>query len=247
MKRSVAIFSALVRTSLKAASTGKKKFHVCTVATVNKEKLQQLLFSAARNLIDIDVLGMWLPFKGTGQKLTYIKNYVKNLQDDDIVLFVDAYDVLILATARVILQKFAKMETECVFGAEANLSFQKQLEPYFKSPSKFKYLNSGTFMGYAGFLKTMLNEIPIDEVKDDQSQLMLYYVEHMDRIKLDTNCELFFPLAKVTPDEFRIDKIDKTVECLLTGTKPCIIHGNSLKGKAIYQAIYRAFFETKKT
>lgn len=223
-----------------------EKFFVCTVASKNTKTLKQLLQSCNSNGIQIYVMGIDLPYKGNGQKLTYIKNYIRNMPNDNIVLFVDAYDTLILSSKERILKNFLARDTQCVFGAEAQLSPASigYLRPQFpETPNKFKYLNSGTFIGYVGYLRQMLNMInPIKENQSDQGQLIQYYVKHTDEIQLDYECELFFTLHQIDPSEYSINKRDKNVTCLITNTVPCVIHGNG-DGKTAYQRIFNTLFK----
>lgn len=222
-------------------------FHVCTVASKKTEGFEQLMDSCKLYNIEIDVLGMDLPYNGNGQKLIYIKEYLNTLSDNDIIMFVDAYDTLILANKETILDKFLEKNVTCIFSAETNLWPHKELASRFPiSPTKFKYLNSGSFIGYVKYLKYLLEQISPIQYTSDQGQLITYYVDHQDEIQLDFFCEFFFPLTYIEKNELVIDVEDKVVKCLLTETTPFVIHGNG-HGKPMYQKIYNKLFGEKKS
>ena len=114
-------------------------FHVCTVASKKTEGLQRLLDTCTKQGIDIDILGLDQPYKGNGQKLSYIKNYVMDLPSDDIVLFVDGYDVLILADKETLLQKFLAFDSHFVISTEKNcFPLQKN------TPKVLRHLSTST-------------------------------------------------------------------------------------------------------
>ena len=229
-----------------SAEISSSPFHVVTVASHPTTTLRQLMESCELNEIQIEVLGMGLPYKGNGQKLSYLKKHLKNIPDDHIVMFIDAYDCLILANQEQILNKFLRANTQCVISAETNLYPHTQLmNRYPISPTKFKYLNSGSIIGYAGYLKKLLKSLkPINKRGSDQGQLMIYYIDHQDEIVLDFFCELFIPLHQIDLSELELNPETHTVHCLITDTKPCVVHGNG-GGKLLYQHIYNTLFPKK--
>ncbi len=227
------------------ATLSSKDFHIFTVASKETDGLNRLLASCDHFNVDIDIVGMGLPYKGNGQKLNYLKEYLAEIPDNHIVMFVDGYDTLILADKETILRKFFEKEVVCVFGAEASAEsfpFRHLSSRFPRSPTKFQFLNSGTYIAYAGYLKRVLDAINIiKEKSSDQGQIVLYYINHTNEIYLDYFCDLFFPLHRVKGSEVHIDEENKTVRCLLTDTHPCVIHGNCL-GRKLYRHIAAKLF-----
>ena len=116
-----------------------------------------------------------------------------------------------------------------------------------ESPTKFKYLNSGTIIGYAGFLKEMLEEISIDETTSDQGQLWDYFMKYQTgakKIFLDHCADLFLTLQSVDLDEVAINADEGCIHYLPTGTTPIVVHGNG-DGKPYYQHLYDRLFGTR--
>ncbi len=217
------------------------KLHVCTMASYTCQGLNQLMESCKVHNITLSVLGLDQPFT-FGKKLRDVKEYVNQLPDSDVVLFTDGFDTLVLANEETILKKFRAMNVPFVIAVETNCHPFLHIAPHYPpSPTKFKYLNSGCYIGYAGYIKKIMEEIsPIPDETDDQGLLSVYYLYHPKVFTLDYSCNLFLCLWQVANSEIEIDKENKTVRCLSTGTSPFIVHGNG--DKTLYQKIYDEIF-----
>ena len=119
--------------------------------------------------MDIKVLGMGKPYFSHSLKLLYMSDFLNTLPEDDIIMFVDAYDVLIISDKKTILEKFLQKKTPLLFAAEKNCWPLDNVKDRFpNSPTPFKYINSGTYIGYVYFLKKWLRDLaPIDIYKCD--------------------------------------------------------------------------------
>lgn len=210
---------------------GLSKLHICTNASPNSE---QLLDSAHLHGHHVNVLGKdeELAF---GKRLKQYREFINQIPDEDIVLCVDAHDILLLANEKKILDAFYSFNSPCVFPAERSchpLAHLKQFYP--QSSTKFKYLNAGSFIGYAKQLKELFNllgEIP--NKTDGQGLMSYFYLYFPELITLDVEAKLFLTLFDVSMDEFEIK--DKKVTYHETKTTPCIVQGAS---KFLYQQIY---------
>jgi hypothetical protein len=224
---------------LQANPFSSEQFHVCTVASRQNENLNKLIFSCEKHHIDLVILGLGLPYHGNGTKLLRMDHYIHTLPDDDIVMFVDAFDVLVVADKEVILEKFFKLNAPFVMSAEkACYPFAHRANDYPPAPSVFKFINSGSYIGYVRNLKEWLTDIsPIDLQASDQGQMTNHYLDKNAFFVLDYFCELFLPLFKVKPEEIAIDEDDRVVRCLTTGSEPCVIHANG-KSFNLWDIIY---------
>lgn len=218
------------------------KLHVCTNASHQIPALEQLLESCRANGIHLDVLGLGEPFS-FGKKLNDYLKYLEGIPPDDVVLFIDAYDVLILADEKTILEKFFLMNAPFVISVETNCFPFAHLAPYYPpSPTKFKYLNVGSYIGYANHIQQIYEDLsPIPDDIDDQGLLTVYFLKYPEKFKLDYHCELFLTLFQVTKKELVLDRQKKIVKSLTTGTEPCLVHGNG-PAKVLYQKIYDTLF-----
>lgn len=112
-------------------------------------------------------------------KLLLANKYIKYLPDEQIILFVDGYDVLILNTKDNIIKKYyeltkgnkALFASEVAYWPDENLSSE-----YPEFLTKYKYLNSGCYISTVKILK-IINEINSDIEVDDQgvfTKIFLY-------------------------------------------------------------------------
>ncbi|MBW8687208.1 glycosyltransferase domain-containing protein [Chitinophaga rhizophila] len=135
-------------------------------------------------------------FRNHRMKDRILRSYLSELDDNEIVLFTDGYDAIMLADEDEILEKFDKIGTDLLFSAETCCYPDKSLAPrYPATDSLYKYLNSGGFIGRAGLLK-QLHEVDLSEVSgnftySNQYLWSVIYLENQHQMKLDTDCEIF--------------------------------------------------------
>ncbi len=222
------------------------KLHVVTVASLPNKTLAQLVDSCEQNGITLEILGMGLPFHYLADKLKHVWNYVKTCQKDDVVLFVDAYDVLLLASPSEILEKFYSLKAPFIVSAETRCYPLKEVaSQYPPSPTAFKYINTGAFIGYAGYIKELFDELsPFEldgaEKNDDQAIMTLHYLKNREKYLLDTRCDLFINSFLLTDQQLTVDDSAKRVTFVETGKKPCVLHGNG--HSPWYPQLYNRFF-----
>ena len=207
---------------------GDDHFHICTVASYKNENLDKLITSCQKHNIELKILGFNQPYYGNGTKLLRLNEYLENLADDDIVMFVDAFDVLIIRDKEIILRKFLARNAPFIMSAEQNCyPFAKLASQYPETAGPFRFINSGCFIGYVLNLKAWLLELsPFQVDKSDQGQITKHYLKNRSTFVLDHECELFLTLFKMSEEEIAIDENEKIVRCLITGSEPCVIHAN---------------------
>ena len=219
----------------------------CSVVTVASDitKAQTLIKSAKANGIQLTVLGRGHPWEGGdmsstggGQKVNELKNYLAKCQDDQLVLFVDGYDVLINDSLEEIIERFKSFECDVVFAAERTCwphddeLYRKQLDV--QTLSGYPFLNSGCFIGYARVLKEITDFI--EPSSDDQQYYQRQYVSGNWNIKLDHEAYVFICLAGTSP----YTSIKENGQLLNSETNccPCILHGNGgLNDKALFNKL----------
>ncbi len=137
-----------------------------------------LYASCKKNALDLIVLGAVQPWKTNSFKLRYLFEFLQQADSDVHYLVVDAFDVIINASAEHIQTTFKSFETDILFSAEANYYFREPDLTYFywkhypRGKTYYDYLNSGSFMGTGQHLLQMLTDIFClynIEVNDDQS------------------------------------------------------------------------------
>lgn len=150
--------------------------------------------------------------------------YLKDLRNDEIIVFTDGYDTMFTCGEDEIYAKYAAFNKPLVFTAEKNCwPYQKLSEKYPASDYPFRYLNCGGFIGKASVIGYLLEKYPVPPsgynflqkmtwkaaglfTKKEMDPDKLYqwsnqyywthvYLAHHDSIALDYRCELFLELA----------------------------------------------------
>lgn len=182
-----------------------------------------------------------------------IKNFLNELDEEEIVLFTDGYDTLMLAGEEEILEKFRAAKTSLLFSAEADCfpdtSIKHLYPPATDGP--YQFLNSGGYIGKAGMIKKVLSE-NISDVESNfnwsnQYSWAIRYLRNTDRIKLDSGCHIFTAFSNEAiqnslPEDSKTDEAynvafyhwfhthyeisNGRIFNKITGTWPCNAHFN---------------------
>ena len=156
----------------------------CTCFTVSdnthNEGLEKHIRSASHYGIKINILGLKTPWEGGdmindpggGQKINILKKELQKLDDDDLILFVDGYDVIFLTGTEEIEQKWNNLTIDplvkVIFGSEKAIWPDPSIADKFpESESEYRFLNSGNFIGKVKDLKKITEE-EISDSGDDQ-------------------------------------------------------------------------------
>lgn len=236
---------------------------IVTVATSPDGYYKWLKTSCNRYNTELVTLGMNEKWLGYNWKLLKMKEYIDTLDDHEIVMFVDAYDVIILDDPRKLEEKFIKSDKKIIVGCEENEN--KTLGHILFDKCDNKPLNSGTYIGYVKYLRKMLKDIIIknkDPSLDDQ-KLMIKYCKQNKNIHVD--CEQEYFLVKVmplledvdidleknksyvlhAPRNTRMEKIIRKLNYSITKEEEdelTLFHYNSLQRKAKYYLILAKYF-----
>ena len=79
---------------------------ILTIATHSEGYYQTLLETCKKHKIDIEILGWEQKFINLLWKFELVNNRLKNVKDDEIVLFIDGFDTIILSNENEIIDKF---------------------------------------------------------------------------------------------------------------------------------------------
>jgi len=217
----------------RASSLSLAKLHVVCVATEIKPELKLLYGSALDLGVKMSVLGLGAPWRGLASKIALLKEYLADVPSTDLVLFVDAYDVLLLADAKHMIQRFLALKAPVVFSAEYTCAPDKGLSLLYahNTTMQFSYVNSGSYIGYVSNVQVMLDEVQRDIAVhhtmngadqyrlDDQRWFNRYYVRHQSdgSIALDRTGILFHTLHDVPLSAFGTINGEENVGALHSG------------------------------
>ncbi len=210
---------------------GEDRLYVFAVATHQTDELRRLVKSFNEvGGVPIEIIGLGCKWQGFGNKPLWLREKILQggLGSSDIVLFIDAYDVVCVRSLEGVLGVFQSFGKRLVFGAERGCHPDATLSPLFPaSPSSFTYTNSGGFIGYADEIVRMINWADPRPDEDDQLLACKYTLANPATVGLDYNASIFLNLFNVSFDEIEVYPAESaSVLVKETGATPYIVHGN---------------------
>ncbi len=201
--------------------------------TLMENMCQECLDTAQWQGIKTDFLGIGHQFKEHKQRLWILRDELRRMDQNVVVLCMDGSDTLFNGNQHEILQKFLTFETNILVSAERDYTHQyPRYKEYFdKLPGPYKYVNAGTFIGYARALLSLFNDL-IELVDtyphaNDQGLLGIWLSRNMgdqELVRMDHYCELFW----VTTSDYRklgeLADDYSTIYNPYTQYKPAILH-----------------------
>lgn len=207
-----------------------------TVATHSQGYFPFLLQSCKRFNAHLEILGWGQKWQGFQWRIFLMRDYLAHLPDNEIVCFIDAYDVLILRPLEDLEENFKKMismtDKRIIVGCDQTNNHMHNFILYWVfNKCQGQHLNAGTYIGYVKDIKVMLNEmikVSNNPKYDDQVVMIEFCRNNPYTIYIDNNNIFFLTLARI------LNKNDSNL-LILNGTlsynweKPFILHcpGNS--------------------
>jgi hypothetical protein len=177
-------------------------------------------------------------WNGYTDKILFMLNTIQRVPDEDVVCFIDAYDVLINSNAYEILDKFISYNCRLLIGAELNCfptDYTARMDDVANIlclPTRNKYINSGGYIGYKKNIQTMLTWKSKQEIEyicsngGDQTYFIEYYLHNYmkESILLDSASKIFQNMHLISWKEvdFRGGRVYNNV----LKTYPCFVHFN---------------------
>jgi hypothetical protein len=171
-----------------------------TYATHNSGYLNALKESSKLNGYDLIILGENKKWEGFTQKFFDILSFLKTKSMDEIICFVDGFDVLTLGTKDEFINKFNSFNTDKVIFSASKDNFILQLifGKINSNDSNFEYnrLCTGAYVGYCNKIIELfeniceIHKLKIDD--DDQKNISVCYVNCKNCLQLDYDNSLFY-------------------------------------------------------
>ncbi|KAJ1428552.1 hypothetical protein B484DRAFT_449782 [Ochromonadaceae sp. CCMP2298] len=208
--------------------------HYVTYASDMNEELASLMLSANLSGVHLEVLGLGRPYLDYSSKteayFKYVNEYVseyeggaegarrvRRVRDGDVVLLMDAYDVLLFPHIQRAALELSTAPSPIVFCAERGIYpeislahlYQRgaysQVTPSYSTTSEGhpsslgasydsqKFLNSGCILGRGAQMRQLLayTHTLARTVRDDQQIMVRYMLEHPEAVSLDAGNRLF--------------------------------------------------------
>ena len=208
--------------------------HIFTYGAGDISRFEYLKASADSCGLPINYItqSVW---NGFFDKVKYTLNAIKNLPEDDIVAFVDGFDVLAVGGLEEIQAKFLSLNCEILFGSELNCWPGEYLAkfPNIGSTNGYKFLNSGGFIGFKRAVMELYTWKSLEEIAHicktcggDQGYFIEYFLANFGQknMKLDSGCQIFQNMFSVDWNEIYIQG-GRVVNSVI-GSNPCFLHFN---------------------
>lgn len=161
---------------------------------------------------------------GGGQKIKELLEEIENMENR-LIIVCDTFDLIPVAEPEEILKKYHATcpDNQILFSSEVFCWPDKHLaNNYPPVQTKYKYLNSGSFMGYRNDIYDLIKNDPVMDNDDDQRFYTLKYLAGK-KIILDHNCHLFQAINGAKND-LVIHK--NRIYNKYTNSYPVFLHGN---------------------
>lgn len=167
-----------------------------TTASTVSRNMPEFLESSRRHGLSPIVMGLGAEWFGLGIKVRLIHQFVRTMKREQVVLFADAWDSLVVKAAGTILEKFRSLRHPLVFSAERNCWPRADLEAlYPHAPTPYRFLNSGGWIGEAGYVADLLQRWGAERItaseRSDQEWWSERFIAEPAAIHLDVYCKLF--------------------------------------------------------
>lgn len=191
--------------------------YVVTVATENVGYLNILKESCVRYNFTLVVLGFGEKWGGFTWKFLKTREQLDKFDDNDIVIFVDGYDTIILSDKNYIVNNFLTMRTNILVSVEIDDFKTSYISRYVREKKylgkcRNHKLNSGLYMGYVKYLKQFLDVLCLGKKCDnnsaDDQKLMVELCISKDgldkrdffgkNVKLDHQLKIFYNCVNST-------------------------------------------------
>ena len=179
-----------------------EQLHLVTYENTDHENIRHLRATCKQYGWNLTVLGKNETWIGFGTKIFKYTEHMKTLPDNDIIVIIDARDVLINDTSKTFLNRLKQFDIKnkiicsaeggcCSIGEPAVSPALKAWMEDISTHDILKFLNTGMICSK---VKNMKKIYPFDmksEGQDDQNAAVIYWSKHPYAIVLDNHEKLF--------------------------------------------------------
>lgn len=146
------------------------KVKVLSVATHRERMID--IFEASCDVLgyDLQLLGVGKKWRGFSWRFDLIKEALRDMSDEQVVLVCDAFDTVLLESASVLVDRFNGYKGDLLFTTEPN-DFNPFIQYYRWRLFGTNIINGGTYVGRAGALRQFISTLSYDNTTDDQKLL----------------------------------------------------------------------------
>lgn len=207
-----------------------------TVATHSEAYMPWLLESCKKHRTEITILGWQEKWQGFRWRYELMLEFLKSVDDDELICFIDSYDVILLKPLEELEIYYNKIGREIVISSENVVSgvietLFGEMKNNFFSLCDNKRLNAGLYMARCKYLKPILIDILQNYNKaeyygDDQIMITKHCNNNKKRYHVDIENDVFLtvfnPMFSAKNDNIKI--INE--QLFYNDKSPFFIHGN---------------------
>ena len=185
------------------------KIHIITVATEQQYYFPYLVDSCRKNGKELEVIGMGEKWEGFNWRYKKMIDYLKNLPKNDIVCFIDGYDVLCCRNLHELIPEFLKIQhkQQCkIVVGHDKTSFLLSMHSLFYGKCKNQSINAGTYIGSVIDILDIIQktyDLNPNNDADDQILITQYCNLNPNDFYIDTDNQLFLVLL------YPLENLDK--------------------------------------
>ena len=205
---------------------------IVVVATHNERFFDSFMDSCRKQNIEPIILGWGQKYSGHLMKDDLLEKYLKNnLKDNEVILFCDAFDCLILRSVKELEQEFIKSRKNLIISTEkSDNKVYKHLKKIYFGNNTEENINTGMIIGYKKTYLKLLSEVKKFRVEGINSNQKIWTSTLMNsknvanlNIHNDYNNNFFKNYNIFSPG---IKIINKRVFCKDKKTYPFVLQGN---------------------
>ena len=207
--------------------------HIATVATHSERYLPVLEKMIEDRGIKFHKLAFGKKYEGHFMKDKEMIKLLRTLPKEDIVVFTDGFDSLLLGDGKEILDKFKSYDKKVLISVE-NVKNSFLLHSYHFQKVFSKYINTGLYMGEVNYLLQILENIyeKSDDYTEDDQYNWGNFINNSEKynfdknlVGIDTESKLFLNHSFTCNNKLSFDKEEKRL-VLNKKERPCFIQGN---------------------
>tara|TARA_A100001015_G_C15036622_1_gene736706 strand:+ start:2750 stop:3607 length:858 start_codon:yes stop_codon:yes gene_type:complete len=207
--------------------------HIATVATHSERYLPVLEKMVEDKGLKLEKLGYGKKYQGHFMKDLEMIKFLEPLPKEDIVIFLDGFDTIMLGKEEEILEKFKSTGKKMIISIE-NVRNSFLCHSYHFQKVQTKYINTGLYIGYCGYVLNLLKEMYSSDYnkKSNQTTWSKFLNSNPKNVDLkyfstDIESKLFLNDSFTCNNKFDFDKNKRRV-VLNSGQTPCFLQGNGV-------------------
>jgi hypothetical protein len=205
---------------------------VITVATHYDGYLTWLEKSCERFNVELIKLGYGEKWLGYSWKFKLMIDYLKTLDPNDLIIFIDAYDIILLKPLDDIEEYYNNIikttNTKIIIAYEkrSTMIYEQINKLYFGSCNGLR-INSGSYLGKAYDILGILGKIKFNNDDDDQQVFTSYCNKNSNDIYIDVDYNFCLVSTNILNNILNNKNIKiKNNELTYMNSKPYFIHGS---------------------